>query len=138
QGLVPSIHIPRALHCEMDWNEHAYCFQPRLNAWGETSIPGLYIAGDGASIAGAEAAELRGRIAALDILRSIGRLSMDKAQARAAPARRAIGRELRLRPLLEKLYSPHPAILAPPDGTLICRCEELSAGDIRQVARQGC
>lgn len=138
QGLVPSIHVPRALHCEMDWNPSAHCFQPRVNVWGESSVQGLHIAGDGASIAGAEAAEARGSIAALGILHASGLLSLSEAQARARPIRRTLKAELSLRPLLEELYPPHPAILAPADETLVCRCEELAAGDIRDLARQGC
>src|SRR5690606_11461916 len=113
QGLSPSIHIPHALHCELDWNPQRHCFEPRLDGWGESSVDGLYIAGDGASIAGAEAAEARGGIAALGVLHASGRLSLPEAQARARPVRRALAAELRLRPLLDGLYPPHPATLAP-------------------------
>lgn len=138
QGVIPSIHIPRALHCELGWNPSAHCFQPKVNEWGESSVKGLYIAGDGASIAGAEAAEARGRIAALGILHASGRLPLSKTQAQAQPFRRALNWELRLRPLLEALYPPDPAIISPADETLICRCEELTAGTIRDFARRGC
>jgi len=51
------------------------------------------------------------------------------------PARR---RALALRPLLDALYAPPDWVLAPPDdSTLVCRCEEITAGQIRAAARLG-
>ncbi|WP_198373789.1 (2Fe-2S)-binding protein, partial [Roseomonas rosulenta] len=42
-----------------------------------------------------------------------------------------------LRPFLDALYAPVPAILAPPDDVVACRCEEVTAGAIRAAARLG-
>jgi NADPH-dependent 2,4-dienoyl-CoA reductase/sulfur reductase-like enzyme len=36
------------------------------------------------------------------------------------------------------LYRPANAFLRPADDTLVCRCEEVTAGEIRRVARLGC
>ncbi|OXH84260.1 FAD/NAD(P)-binding oxidoreductase, partial [Burkholderia multivorans] len=47
-------------------------------------------------------------------------------------------RHLAVRPLLDALYTP-PAALRRPDGdTIACRCEEVTAGEIRRLASLGC
>ncbi|EFH13137.1 (2Fe-2S)-binding protein, partial [Teichococcus cervicalis] len=57
---------------------------------------------------------------------------------RAAPHRHALARALALRPFLDALYAPAPEVLAPADdATLVCRCEEVTAGQVRQAARLG-
>jgi bacterioferritin-associated ferredoxin len=47
-------------------------------------------------------------------------------------------RALALRPFLDALFAPPPAVLAPPDDqTIACRCEEVTAGQVRAAARLG-
>lgn len=137
QGVLPSIHVPLALNCAMVWHEAGQYFMPDLDEWGASSIDGLFIAGDGAGIAGAEAAVARGTIAGIGIAMRLGRVDDRAARARIAPARRTLSREMALRPLIDTLYPPHPSILAPSDDTIICRCEEITAGQIRALARLG-
>jgi hypothetical protein len=42
------------------------------------------------------------------------------------------------RPFLDAAYPPFPDAIAPADATVICRCEEVTAGAIRGYARLGC
>jgi NAD(P)H-nitrite reductase large subunit len=35
------------------------------------------------------------------------------------------------------MFKPRAQICAPPDDTIVCRCEEVTAGDIRAMARAG-
>lgn len=107
---------------------------PEADAFGRvTARPGLYLAGDGAGIGGADAAELRGRLAAAALLRDAG----------LAPADFAFDREVaRLRHWqafrrgIETAF-PFPADLAReiPDDAVLCRCENITAGALRQAAR---
>ena len=39
--------------------------------------------------------------------------------------------------MLDALYPPRAGIFAPADDTIVCRCEELTAGDIRKGAAIG-
>lgn len=137
EGVVPSIHPPLALGCKVEWSQVQACYVPVLDSWGESSQPGVFIAGDGAGIAGARAAELRGRLAGLRAAVRLGRLSEPVAAQQAAPVRSALGRELALRPFLDALFAPRPQVFAPPDETIVCRCEEISAGQIRNLAKLG-
>lgn len=137
EGVVPSIHMTRALECKHDWDARQACLAPVLDEWGQTSRPGIYVAGDGAGIGGARAACVRGDIAALGMALRAGALDQRQAAAAAAPLRRALAGVLRLRPMLDALYPPRPGIFAPSDDTIVCRCEELTAGDIRKAAELG-
>lgn len=137
EGVVPSIHAPLALGCDVKWDARQHCQVPVLDGWGETSQANVFVAGDGAGIGGAEAAELRGRLAALRIAARLGRLGEDVAEAAAGTERAALSRALALRPFLDALYAPRPEVFAPADETLVCRCEEVTAGELRARAAQG-
>lgn len=137
QGVIPGTHITRAAGIAHGWNAGQGAFQPKHDLWGATDQPGLHVAGDGAGIGGAEAAAAAGELAALDILRRSGQLSTDRRNQRAARARAALFRARAIRPFLDAAYPPPPEILTPPDETIVCRCEEVSAGAIRQAIGEG-
>jgi thioredoxin reductase len=137
EGLVPSIHAPLAMGCELQWRQDQRCYAPVLDGWGESSQNGLFIAGDGAGIAGAIAAEQRGTLAGLAVAARLGKVSAATAEAEAAPARKELDRELAFRPFLDTLYAPRPQVFAPPDETIVCRCEEVTAGTLRERAQIG-
>ena len=56
---------------------------------------------------------------------------------RAGPWLAARRRALALRPFLDALYAPPAAILTPADPVIACRCEEVTAGQVRAAARLG-
>ncbi len=133
EGVVPSLHAAMSVGCRMSWVDDQDCCAPVLDEWGETSRPGVFIAGDAAGIGGAEAAVLRGRLAALGVAAKLGR-AVDR---EAAPIRRALRRALALRPFLDAMFRPRREVFLPGDDVVVCRCEEITAGRIREVARFG-
>lgn len=137
-GVVPNIQMSRALGAAHDWDERQLCWRPRVNGWGESNIEHIFIAGDGAGIGGADSAALRGRIAALAALASLGFIDTDTRDREAAPLKRRLKRELAIRPFLDALYRPEDRWRRPEDDVIVCRCEEVTAGEIRRVARLGC
>lgn len=137
EGVVPNIHAPLALGCAVSWHAGQHCYVPVLDGWGESSQANIFVAGDGAGIGGAEAAEPRGRLAALRVAAKLGRLDDATAETAAAPERSALASALALRPFLDALYAPRPQLYAPPDETLVCRCEEVTAGELRARAVEG-
>jgi NADPH-dependent 2,4-dienoyl-CoA reductase/sulfur reductase-like enzyme len=138
QGVVPNVQISRALRLDHDWSEQQRCWHPRTDAWGNTSIDGIAIAGDGASIGGATTAEHTGSLAALEALHKLDRLTAAERDILAAPHIATRGRDLAIRPFLDALYPPSQETLTPPDETIVCRCEDVTAGDIRSYASLGC
>ncbi len=135
-GVVPSLQLTRALGCDHRWDTAQQCWHPASNEWGQTSVPHVFVAGDGGGIIGAKAATLAGRLTALGIAHDLGRIDRATRDSAAAPSRRAQARQLAIRPLLDTLYAHRPVSLS--DETLVCRCEEVTAGHIRHAAALGC
>ena len=51
---------------------------------------------------------------------------------------RTLKRQRRLRRFLDHAFAPTADFQLPSDETIVCRCEEVTAGEIRQVAARGC
>ena len=86
-------------------------------------------------IAGAEVAMLQGERVAHEVL---GQLSgIGSTQHLSEPA--ALKRQRRLRRFLDRYFPPTSQFQLPlDDDTIVCRCEEVTAGEIRSVAARGC
>jgi NADPH-dependent 2,4-dienoyl-CoA reductase/sulfur reductase-like enzyme len=138
QGVVPNINLANAVGCALDWDGDQITWVPQTDEWYETSVKGFAIAGDGAGIGGAESAALRGRIAALGAGYRLGRLSAHDRDQRAAPVRTELMRAGRGRRFLDVLYRPAKAFRVPKaDDTIVCRCEEVTAGKLRETVALG-
>jgi NADPH-dependent 2,4-dienoyl-CoA reductase/sulfur reductase-like enzyme len=137
EGVLPNTQITQALQLAHQWNEAQSCWRPLLDEWGGTSAARIAVAGDCGGIAGAEAAALSGRLAALGAAAALGRIDADERDRRAAPIRAALAREHAFRPFLDALTRPTPPLLVPDDGITICRCEEVTAGMVRRAAQLG-
>lgn len=133
-GVVPNLQLTRMLRCEHTWDPSPQAFRPVTDDWLETSQPRVFVAGDGAGIGGATAAALRGQLVALRIAEQGG---VTGPSARLQALRRELAQDATVRPFLEALYAPVEEILAPDDATIICRCEEVTAGAIRRALVDG-
>ncbi|MGE0223433.1 MAG: FAD-dependent oxidoreductase [Acetobacteraceae bacterium] len=135
-GVQPSVQITRALGCAHAFTPAQRYWKPVTDAWGVTSLDNVMVAGDGAGIGGALAATVSGRLAALAVAHALGRIDTAARDAAAVPLQRMQRRHHAIRPFLDALYAPVRAALD--DETLVCRCEEVTAGQIRAAARSGC
>ncbi len=52
QGVVPNTQITWSLRAGHVWDDAQLCWRPVVDGWGELDVPGIYVAGDGAAIAG--------------------------------------------------------------------------------------
>ncbi|MDX3929826.1 MAG: FAD-dependent oxidoreductase [Shinella sp.] len=135
QGIVPNINLASAAGCAIEWNERQRAFQPATDTEGGSSLPGIFVAGDGGGIGGAQHAEVCGRIAAFAALRTIGLAVPETALAALREERRRFAKG---RAFLDTLYRPAEAFRAPPDpDTIVCRCEEVRAGTLRGIVALG-
>jgi NADPH-dependent 2,4-dienoyl-CoA reductase/sulfur reductase-like enzyme len=137
QGVVPNINLSNALGCRHVWDDAQLTWKPETDAWGATSRPGITVAGDGAGIAGAEAAAERGRIAALGVAQRLGKIDAVRRDREANAARAALARYTRGRAFLDTLYRPAKAFRVPQGDTIVCRCEEVTAERIRATVPLG-
>ncbi len=138
QGVVPNTQITRSLELPHDWSAQQRCWRPRVNEDLTTDLDGILVAGDGAGISGADAAVHQGCLAAVSAMSGLDGVDPAGFSARADKARAALHRHLKARPFLDALYRPHQAFLTPEDDTVICRCEEVTAGDVRRYVTLGC
>lgn len=137
-GVVPNVQLSRALGLDHQWDPRQLSFQPMIDQWGRTSAERVFVAGDGAGIAGATSAELAGRIAALKIASDLQRIDARAFAERSAPLLRSLATDRAVRPFLDTAYPPAGFVTAPRDETIVCRCEEVTAGDVRRYATLGC
>jgi hypothetical protein len=94
-----------------------------VDAWGNTSVAGVQIAGDNGGIVGAQAAALSGQLAAIDAARNLGRITETERDRLALPLSSQLNGHLRARPFLDVLYRPPQEMVAPREpGTIVCRC----------------
>ena len=138
QGVVPALHLAQAADCALQWNPQQQCWQAERDRWGQSSTPNVYLAGDGASIGGARAAHLDGKLVGLQVAHDCGLLEAARRDRLAKPVFAARDRHLAIRPFLDACYPPAQDMLVPADDTMVCRCEEVSAGTVREVVEIGC
>lgn len=114
------------------WSETWAQWLPVADRMGRAG-PGLYLAGDGLRILGADGAEVAGALAANACLNDLGHATPDT----GALLRRA-RRLARFAAAMAQAF-PWPAaqLDALPDAAVLCRCEGITVGQMRAAADQG-
>jgi hydrogen cyanide synthase HcnB len=131
-GLRSETQLADLAGCRFRFDALNRAWLPERDAAGRSSVANVYLAGDGAGIAGADAAELAGERAALALLQDLGRPVDATRTARLEAKLAAIGK---FRLGLERAF-PVPAgwAASAPDDLVVCRCEEVTAGTLRATA----
>ncbi|WP_375508367.1 NAD(P)/FAD-dependent oxidoreductase [uncultured Caballeronia sp.] len=138
QGVVPNTQFSLSLRASHKWDDAQLCFTPTTDKWGELDVPGIFVAGDGGGIGGAQAAEMQGEVTALAITQQLGAIDEKTRDQSAAPRMRRLAEVMRIRPFLDSLYRPRDENRVPKDEVIVCRCEEVTAGQLRQFVALGC
>ena len=132
-GLRSETQLADLAGCAFDYSEIEQAWLPTHDAAGRTSVRGVYLAGDGARTLGADAAELSGERAALAALDD---LDLPTPAGRAARIERELQAHVTFRRGLESAFPPPPNWASEaPDELIVCRCEEVSAGELRACVR---
>lgn len=135
QGVAPNVNLAMSVGIEHRWNDEQLCWVPALDAHGNSAVDGIAIAGDGAGIAGAAAAEWHGRLSAIAAARALGRSIAESDESRA---QRELAACLWGRAFLDALYRPAKVFRQPTGETIVCRCEETTARQITDAVALGC
>jgi NADPH-dependent 2,4-dienoyl-CoA reductase/sulfur reductase-like enzyme len=137
-GVIPHNHLSRAAGCHHFWDRSQQCWRPQLDEWGNSSIAGVLIAGDGGGVGGARTAEHAGRLSALQALHALGLIDHATRDQLSKSDRKWMQDEMHIRPFLESYYHiPGKLLSVPEDDTVVCRCEEITAGQIRRAVADG-
>lgn len=137
EGLIPGVHPVLAAGGRLEWSETEMCFQPILDEWGESTVPGLFVVGDAARIGGADAALHNGALAALRIATQTGHAEMKDISSKIIFHRKRFHRAMALRPLVSALSRMRLERFSPSDEVTICRCESINARTIRHASLAG-
>ena len=137
-GLTPSGDVTRLLRAEHLFDAERGGWVARRDLDGRTSLPGLWVAGDGGGIAGAAAAAIDGRLAGLAAARDLGALSPIDHERATERLRRRAGRARRFGTAMAELMALRPAqVEAIPADTVVCRCEDVTRAEIEDAMAHG-
>jgi bacterioferritin-associated ferredoxin len=134
-GFTPSVQLSRLAGCEHRYQPVQRAFAPVRDQWLQTTLAGLFVAGDGAGIGGKDVARLEGRLAALGAARALGQAV---APDRIAALQRQLERQRRFAAVLDALFplSAHLGDLLT-DDTVLCRCEGITVSEVRRAVAEG-
>ena len=100
---------------------------------GRTSVPEVFAVGDGATLGGSRVAMAAGRLAGLAAARDLGLHAPDEPATHAA-----LSRARAFQDALWSLFRPIRLRAGTiPDDTIVCRCEEVTAGRVRRELADG-
>jgi len=124
--------------CAFEFEPLSRQWLPRIDACGRSSTPGIYLAGDGARILGADGAEAAGRLAALAALHD---LQHEPGRALFASEQSDLQRTLATMDgfregLAHAFPWPHAHAAALPNDAIVCRCEAVTVGELRRSVRE--
>jgi len=117
-GLIPNLQLPRLLGCRI---EHE---RVQFDPLQETSVSGVFCAGDATGIGGVDAALIEGRIAGYAAGGQPARAKrLFAARRRTQRFAKAMAGAFALRPELKELAT---------EDTIVCRCEDVTRGQIAE------
>jgi thioredoxin reductase len=129
-GFTPSLELPLMVGAETRLDRDGSLVAV-VDDMQRSTVEGVYVAGEATGVGGAALALAEGRLAGLAVARSADR-------ARIRRLRRAIRRGRRFAAAMHRACPIPPAWPARlTDPTVVCRCEEVSYGDLRRAGDLG-
>jgi NADPH-dependent 2,4-dienoyl-CoA reductase/sulfur reductase-like enzyme len=132
--LRPETQLADLARCAFRFDAEGRQWLPEVTLEGRSSVPGIYLAGDGARILGADGAENAGRLAALSVLADLG------LPVQGAAVEQLLGQQQKMdrfrRGLVQGFPWPVQQAAQLPDDAIVCRCESITAGELRRVTRE--
>lgn len=137
-GLTPATEVYRLLGANHIFDPARGGWIPELDTAQRTSVPNLYGAGDGAGLLGAAAAPLTGSLAALTAATDLGKLPSPTYVAKADRLHSQLAKASRFGAAMAYVARPRPSLVKSiPDATIVCRCEDITAGELRGAIEAG-
>lgn len=137
-GFLPSYQLPVAFGCELRFDPQLRWHVPYHNDRMETTVPGVFVAGDITDMGGAQVAAVEGHVAGLQSAHQLGLLNSAALHSQLTPALAELRRLNRLATALRRIYAFRPGLESLMQGdTIICRCEDLRCDSVEEVIVTG-
>lgn len=137
-GLIPAIELAHQRGCRINYDEVRGHWRIVREGHCRTTQPGFYAAGDGVCVSGYEAAIIEGRIAAIEACAEAGFTSPQQAREAFRPLVRKLLPYKEFGFYLDRLSRPGKGLQQiMTDDTFVCRCEEVSLGNVRSAIIDG-
>jgi NADPH-dependent 2,4-dienoyl-CoA reductase/sulfur reductase-like enzyme len=131
-GLRAETQLAELAGCELRYDAGHRQYLPMIDMNGRAGHA-IYLAGDGCKIGGAEAASVSGTLAGQAVAMD---LALTIPSADLSAQRRKLQRLYHFQQAMARAFTwPHHTMTSLPDAVVICRCENVTAGDIRQSLR---
>lgn len=131
-GFSPNIELPQQAGCAVNFSSAKGGWYVDVKENMASTVADIYAAGETTGIAGGGKSFVEGSIAAWAILNRQGAVDRQTYETNTRPLMRRRDREVQYGRFLNRLCRLQPGCYADiPDETVICRCEEITMGDIR-------
>jgi NAD(P)H-nitrite reductase large subunit len=137
-GFAPNLELAQLAGCELAFDPTAGGWAVRVDEDMFSSQEGVLAAGEITGIAGVAKSYIEGRMAALGAARKLSALPKGVYRGQHDRLLRKRQKELAFGGFINRLCKPPQGLLGEiPDETIICRCEEISLGQIREQVNNG-
>jgi NADPH-dependent 2,4-dienoyl-CoA reductase/sulfur reductase-like enzyme len=137
-GFAPSIAMTLHLGCAHNFDPNLCSYVPDHDEHMRTDVAGVFVAGDVTGVGGQPLAELQGEVAGISALEALGALATQEADSRRRKLLPALKREHRFARMIWQRWPIKPGYFdLVDDDTLVCRCEGITAGQLRQSGAAG-
>ncbi len=141
-GFVPNIELAVQAGCDIEYQKGKGGWVVTADKNLESSVDSVFAVGEITGISGGKKSYIQGKIAAISILKKLGKINFKKQGLR-------LSKQMKHLHSLNHKQTAYAAFLnhlcqVPPnayqqihDDTLICRCENITMGTIKKAIRQG-
>jgi D-hydroxyproline dehydrogenase subunit alpha len=137
-GFVPNIEGPQLAGCDLEFSSSKGGWIVKVNDLLETSVPNVLAAGEITGVGGGLKSINEGKIAALTILKKLVKISEYDFNSEFKKLYSEHKHHMQFVHFFNSLYQiPQNAFLNIPDDTIVCRCEDLTMGDIKKSIAAG-
>ena len=137
-GLIPSVRLSRLCGCRHQYDPILGGWLPYHDEYMETSVPGIFVAGDCAGVLGALVALEEGRLAGIRACEQLGYIPERKGRPKTEPILKKLKALQNFELALGKIFAVRKGLFGRiADDTLVCRCKEITAGEIRKSIADG-
>ena len=138
-GFVANIELAQQAGCKLEYDEHQGGWVVKVSEDLETSIPDIYAAGEITGIAGSTKAVTEGKLAAFAILFKMGKISRSNFLDQTTQLKKDRRSHLCFGYHFNSLHKTKTEVIRSiPNDTIVCRCEDITMGEIKNAIQQGC